>query len=350
MPTPFNLRKRWKSRATNSAPPTTGAQVSSTNSPLPTSHTTPVPSPPTASPAPNAPPTTTENVAFSEALRRHIDKLSPDEKQAFISGNTITPAALVKEARNYDEAHRKTSYSRRCASRVETVLRGVDGFMVPVAIMTGHSPDISSLVVGAVKLVIQLGLKFFTFFSKLTEMMEDLSKHLGYLAMYAENFKHSKDVQEALSAAYEDLLEFCTGAKKVFVDKHGNQSHWVSFRIFLRVTWEPFEEHFGSLNTRFRNNAEIVVRTANGAEHQRQRLKEERDEDKNRRELLLWLSELDFNQDHDVIFKKRHPNTGNWLLDTQEYKDWDNANQSSLLWCYGHRKASNNSHVVTRLI
>jgi hypothetical protein len=96
-------------------------------------------------------------VAFSEALRRHIDKLSPDEKQAFIGGNIITPAALMKEARNYDEAHKQTSYSRRCASRVENILRGVDGFMVPVAIMTGHSPDISSLVVGAIKLVIQVG-------------------------------------------------------------------------------------------------------------------------------------------------------------------------------------------------
>lgn len=52
-------------------------------------------------------------------------------------------------------------------------------------------------------------------------------------------------------------------------------SGWVSFRIFLRVTWEPFEENFNALSSRFRNNVEIVIRTADITEYQRRRSKEE---------------------------------------------------------------------------
>ena len=36
---------------------------------------------------------------------------------------------------------------------------------------------------------------------------------------------------------------------------------------FLRVTWEPFETHFQSIETRFIHHTNIVVRIA-GADHQ----------------------------------------------------------------------------------
>ena len=40
-----------------------------------------------------------------------------------------------------------------------------------------------------------------------------------------------------------------------------------SFKLFLRVTWEPFEAHFQSIETRFIHHTDIVVRLA-GAEYQ----------------------------------------------------------------------------------
>ena len=32
------------------------------------------------------------------------------------------------------------------------------------------------------------------------------------------------------------------------------------FKLFLKLTWEPFEEQFKSIETRFLNNAEIIIR------------------------------------------------------------------------------------------
>ncbi|KAF8539062.1 hypothetical protein BDD12DRAFT_738687, partial [Trichophaea hybrida] len=56
----------------------------------------------------------------------------------------------------------------------------------------------------------------------------------------------------------------------------------------------------------------------------------------NRRQLLLWLSELDFDKEHDAIFVKRHQDTGRWLIDCPEFSDWIDSEESSMLWCYGH--------------
>ena len=39
------------------------------------------------------------------------------------------------------------------------------------------------------------------------------------------------------------------------------------FKQFLKITWEPFEAHFRSIETRFIHHTNIVVRLA-GAEHQ----------------------------------------------------------------------------------
>ncbi|KAI5839052.1 ankyrin repeat-containing domain protein [Morchella snyderi] len=185
----------------------------------------------------------------------------------------------------------------------------------------------------------QLGLKFAAFFNKLVEMMELLDGHLGYLSQYAESFNHCKEVREALSSAYGDLLSFCTGARNVFLDKQGNRSRWTSFRVFLRTTWEPFEENFNTLHSNFRNHVDIVIRTAAITEHERLLSKEKREaeekENKLRHDLLAWLSELDFDQDHERIYSRRHMDTGNWLVDSPQFKDWENSKESSLLWCYG---------------
>lgn len=77
----------------------------------------------------------------------------------------------------------------------------------------------------------------------------------------------------------------------MFTDAEGNQSReyslfsppksyllmvsgWTSFRVFLRVSWEPFEARFDSINSSFREHVEIVIRTANVVELERVHSKE----------------------------------------------------------------------------
>lgn len=44
---------------------------------------------------------------------------------------------------------------------------------------------------------------------------------------------------------------------------------WTSFRVFFRLSWEPFEARFGAINLRFREHIDIVIRTANIVQYER---------------------------------------------------------------------------------
>ena len=131
------------------------------------------------------------------------------------------------------------------------------------------------------------------------------------------------------------------------------------FKRFLRVTWEPFEAQFQSIEKRFIHHTNIIIRLA-GAEHQihfykdKQRQEGEyyshrvainqansgidKDADETRRKILEWLSPDDFEMTHERHFRKRFQNTGQWLLDHPSFISWREEAQSRLLWCHGARK------------
>jgi hypothetical protein len=114
-------------------------------------------SPDLNSPDPPVQPTLCVNLAFSLALQRHAQILSPAEKLDFIDNCSITPEQLIAKIKSHDDIHHRTSHSRRCASRVEGFFTAVDRYLLPVSIMAGHHPDISMLVVGGLKLIVQVG-------------------------------------------------------------------------------------------------------------------------------------------------------------------------------------------------
>lgn len=111
--------------------------------------------------------------------------------------------------------------------------------------------------------------------------------------------------------------------------------------------WEPFELEFDAINLRFEDHVQIMIRTAGILEHKRLYSKELLDarekEDDERQKVLEWLAEqsgLNYDEDHDRIFKRRHQGTGNWLLESVQFREWIDAKQSCLLWCHGNRKIS----------
>lgn len=127
-----------------------------------------------------------------------------------------------------------------------------------VAIGAQSNPDISCIVVGAVRVVIDLAVQFMTFFEKLTDM---LGRFEDWLAPLAEYSKASRDVDlihETVAKVYGDLLHFCSGARRVFLGSDGNPRPRTSLRIFLRVQWEPFETSFGSIERELEHHLNVV--------------------------------------------------------------------------------------------
>lgn len=100
--------------------------------------------------------TVIQNPAFGISVKGHMDALSPMERDAFNKGAQITPEELMEKIRGFDELHCQESQFRRCTSGVENFLKILDQYLKPLAICIGHSPEFSSLIVGGLKLIVDV--------------------------------------------------------------------------------------------------------------------------------------------------------------------------------------------------
>ena len=128
-----------------------------------------------------------------------------------------------------------------------------------IAIGIQAQPEISSLVVGAVRIVIDLAIDFVTFFSKLSDMLCQFQDYLEVLSEYAKASENDCLGQESIANVYGDLLNFCRLSRKVFVDSNGNRRKWTSLRSFLLQRWEPFETEFGPIRANVQHHLELLL-------------------------------------------------------------------------------------------
>ena len=93
-------------------------------------------------------------VRKDEALQkaiRYVTELSEDDKEAFRS------APNIMERLQDVQGNGKVLLSSSLTSRVEKVLQCLKSFMGSLTIFIGHSPAISSLVVGGVNCILMVG-------------------------------------------------------------------------------------------------------------------------------------------------------------------------------------------------
>jgi hypothetical protein len=202
---------------------------------------------------------TSVNGALRLAIQRHLDKITDAEKEAFREASkSIDEENLLSKARACDDAHKQRSSFRPQAERLAKLLNLLDRFMGGIAIGIQAHPEISSLVVGAVRIVIDLAINFVDFFSKLADMLCQFEDYLEPLADFAKASQDSVPVQKTVANIYGDLLEFCQKARRVFVDTNGNPRKWTSWRLFMRQQWEPFETGFGPIKINMQHNLDVL--------------------------------------------------------------------------------------------
>ena len=120
-------------------------------------------------------------------MAKTLEKLPQAEKAAFAQASkTIDERTLLSRVNAYDAAHRDNLSFRPYAERLLKFLGLLNRFMGGVAISIQASPEISSLVVGLVRVVINLTLKFIIYFSKLTNIICTFKDYLGPLAEYVK--------------------------------------------------------------------------------------------------------------------------------------------------------------------
>ena len=61
--------------------------------------------------------------------------------------------------------------------------------------------------------------------------------------------------------------------------------------------------------------------------------------DRESRDIIAWLSSLNFSAKQNDVFSKQHSGTGRWFLENDIFKAWINGHQKAL-WCPGIRMTS----------
>lgn len=207
--------------------------------------------------------TRAKNDALQSAIERYLDSLPEPEKLVFRDASqSMSDANLLEKVRGYDRDDKAQSQFRRHTDSVARFLGVLNRFMAGVAIGIQANPDISSIVVGAMRVVITLAIDFVGFFAKLVEMLDRFSDFLGPLAKYATSSGGDKLIQESLINVYVDLLTFCRRARSVFVDEKGARRKSKSWRVFWRLQWMPFEEEFGKIAADMQHHLQVLDHSA----------------------------------------------------------------------------------------
>jgi hypothetical protein len=196
---------------------------------------------------------------LEKALAKTLEKLLQAERAAFAQASkTIDERTLLSRVHAYDAAHKNDSSFRPHNERLSKFLSLLDRFMGGVAIGIQASPEISALVVGSVRVVIDLALKFTMYFSKLTDMICTFEDYLGPLAEYAKAADIGL-VETTVVNAYANMLDFGWKARRVFIDANGDQRKWTSLRAFMRQHWETFESEFATIKEDLQHHLDVLL-------------------------------------------------------------------------------------------
>jgi hypothetical protein len=222
----------------------------------------------------------TRNTALQSAIDRYLDGLPPAEKRAFREASlNMTDEKLLDSVRAYDREHYSKSRFRPVSDSVARFLDVLNRLLAGISMAIQADPAISSIAVGAVRVVIDVAAGFVGFFNKLSEMFDRFSDFLGPLAKYATS-SGDKLIQESLVEVYLDLLKFVRRARAVFVDEKGARRSLVSWRVFWRLQWIPFEEEFGKTVADMQHHLNVLEHSAH-AEGLRISLRVEREQKAN---------------------------------------------------------------------
>ncbi|EUC36296.1 hypothetical protein COCCADRAFT_73150, partial [Bipolaris zeicola 26-R-13] len=222
-----------------------------------------------------------------------------------------------------------------------------------VAIGIQADPAISSPVVGVLQVIIDIGLEFSKFFTRLTDMICEFEDYLGPLSEHSQA-ADIELIESAVVSVYTNMLDFGWKARSVFVDSNGKRRRFTSFRAFKRQHWDTFETEFMSMKQQMQHHLHVLQHTVQATHfnHARITAKSRSGPWTERTAFLSWVSDVDFEEVHQSTYAKKQRGTGDWLTREPRFQEWMQSSHSSLLWCNGKPgigKSVLSSHVLEHI-
>ncbi|KAF8465362.1 hypothetical protein BDZ91DRAFT_236410 [Kalaharituber pfeilii] len=136
------------------------------------------------------------------------DLLSPAERNAL--DQTETPGNIL----DLTTALKEAKVSEKKIKRCEAFLQSVQQFSSVVDTLIQHSPFISALVWGSVKILLLTARNYIQYFSCLTDLLEKLGVLCPIFKEFQDLWPHCQGLQDAVFDYYAQTVVFCTDALK----------------------------------------------------------------------------------------------------------------------------------------
>ncbi|KAL8721231.1 MAG: hypothetical protein Q9225_002043 [Loekoesia sp. 1 TL-2023] len=279
-------------------------------------------------------------------VQAFFETLSPNEKDLFKA--TTIAEQLLEEVKLADKVHKDKSISRKVSQALKPFLAGIDQYGKALDVIS----NASSMVLAS---------EFGEYFEKISSMLQRIGLHLNSLRRFPRLYPHNERLETAMVDVYRVIFRFCTDARNVFKkvgDKKICQKGMIGLRSMVKIVWKPFKAQFGDLQDELstsmdRVSTEVEIAEKEEAHAERERAERERRAQASRwdktehthqklesffdeqsiRKIDQWLDPVNFQTNHEAAVKLRHEGTGNWFLEGDTFKGWQQED-NSFLWLH----------------
>ncbi|KAK5215941.1 hypothetical protein LTR47_009475 [Exophiala xenobiotica] len=224
--------------------------------------------------------------------------------------------------------------------RLQPFLDAMEQYSTVINIFVNTS-NLLAFVWGPVKFLLVTTSNVSEVFNALLDGYRSIGEQMPLLLQYRDFFDSNQYMQKALASIFEDVLEFHLQAVQLFKQR--------SWKQLFHATKQSLIRKVNDVADSLKRHRAFMQSQASLIQYQefdetRTYMKEKfaklqhQERDIRYRRVQEWLAcPIDSRARHDHAIRQRFGNSGQWLLDDQQFKNWFAPNQCTdpLLWLHG---------------
>ncbi|KAG9849747.1 hypothetical protein KCU98_g2699, partial [Aureobasidium melanogenum] len=301
--------------------------------------------------------------ALRDAIKSFQNCLEPDQKARLEAIKAVPDAHAVAQFTYQLDQENAKRKSRCVAARISPLLDSVQQFSGIVETFVSSNPHIAALVWGSVKLVLQIASNFTTYFDNLSALLMTIGKRCPKFQEYQKLYRDSTDLQKVLCDFYSVVVRCCEQAI-IVLRRPGYIQLLKSVTSSFNVDFAPIITQIDRHSEEVKETIRLAEAKLNVAERQDQRTEREAAEKYRLSSMLYrkerekieadWAAQMQLEKrkirqaskleqfsdyNHKIAYWKartrRHGSTGQWLTQTDEFKQWMTGSVPSVFWFTG---------------
>ncbi|KAF2870424.1 hypothetical protein BDV95DRAFT_81231 [Massariosphaeria phaeospora] len=277
---------------------------------------------------------------WEAAKQKFLEALSEEDIKRF---KDATLENVFYGASSTQKKHAHGSRSWAIQERLSSLVDGIDDYGKALDVYANTYGLILSPIWGSIRVVLHIAREAGKFQDKLVDMFVRIGDALPRFRIYQTLYRKHERLLAALSAAYLDILRFCTHTKDFFVRARRTP---IPLSIICMSVWKPFRQEFEEFIAGFRKHQKRVEKEAGLAhmietarvrdiELANQVAKKRDAQIQRRHRILSCLPTVDFQAKHNRNSGLRYPGTNTWIQTHPAFKAWRDTQISDCLCCYG---------------